>query len=403
MAMPHVAVVGGSIGGLTAAVLLRDAGCEVDVYERSPVMLSGYGAGIVVQPEISRYFLERTDIALDSISLPSSAIRYYTAADGKLIGEIQAAWRYTSYNALYRALLRSFGMERYHLGEALVGLDQRPGVVELRFASGRVVHCELAVCADGGFSTARQRLLGIVARYAGYVTWRGVVSRSVVSRKTWDFFNDRFTYGLLEDSHLIAYPIPTLGEDLRVAESSINFQWYWNVPEGPQLDEIMCDRDGLRRPVSVHAEGVQRRYLEELHRRAKEQLALEPFTELITAAEKPFITVIADTDVPRMVLGRACLLGDAAITGRPHAAAGAAKAAANAWALTEALLQAAGDVERALHAWEPAQLQQGRALLAKVRHMGNLLQNGGPFLPGDPACRFGLPPIDRSSRPVYPC
>lgn len=187
-----------------------------------------------------------------------------------------------------------------------------------------------------------------------------------------------------------------------MADSSINFQWYWNVPESPPLDEMMSDRDGVRRAVSVHADGVQRRYVEELHRRAREELALEPFTELVTAADKPFITVIADTDVPRMVVGRACLLGDAAVTGRPHAAAGAAKAAANAWALAEALVDSAGDVELALQAWEPAQLWQGRALLAKVRHMGNLLQNGGPFLPGDPACRFGLPPIDPSSPPIYP-
>jgi 2,6-dihydroxypyridine 3-monooxygenase len=396
MAMPRVAVVGGSIGGLTAAALLRDAGCEVDVYERSSILLSGYGAGIVLQPELSRYFLERTDVSLDSISVSSSAIRYYNAADGKLIGEIRADWRYTSYNALYRALLQSFGLERYRLGETLVDLEQNSGGVELRFASGRVVHCDLAVCADGGFSTARQRLLGIVARYCGYVTWRGVVSQSALSRQAWEFFNDRFTYGLLLDGHLIAYPIPVLGENLRLAECGINFQWYWNVPEGRQLDEMMTDRDGVRRAVSVHADGVQRRYLEELHRRAQGELSLEPFVELIKAANKPFVTIIADTDVPRMAIGRVCLLGDAAVTGRPHAAAGAAKAAANAWSLTEALVHAGGDVEGALQEWEPGQLQQGRALLAKVRHMGGLLQNGGAFFPGDPACRFGLPPIDAS-------
>jgi 2,6-dihydroxypyridine 3-monooxygenase len=391
MHMPRVAVVGGSIGGLTAAALLRDAGCEVDVYERSSGLLSGYGAGIVLQPELARYFIERTDIALDTISVPSRAMRYFDAAQGTLIGEIQADWRYTSYNALYRGLLQSFGLERYHLGEALVGLEPRAGEVELRFASGKVVHCDLAVCADGGFSTARQRLLGIVPRYAGYISWRGVASRSALSRKTWEFFDERFTYGLLDDGHLIAYPIPVLADPLRVAGRSINFQWYWNVPEGPQLDEMMSDREGARRAVSVHAQSLQARYVEELRRRADVRLALEAFIELIKAADRPFITVIADTDVPRMVVGRACLIGDAAVTGRPHAAAGAAKAAANAWALAEALIRAAGDVEGALRAWEPLQLQQGRALLAKVRHMGNLLQNGGPFRPGDAACRFGLP------------
>src|SRR2546423_5293212 len=113
--MPRVAVVGGSLGGLTAALVLRDAGCEVDVYERGAVPLSGYGAGIVVQPELSRYFRERTDLTLERISVPSSGIRYYDAAKGSLIGDVDADWRYTSYNALYRGLLRSFGREHYHL------------------------------------------------------------------------------------------------------------------------------------------------------------------------------------------------------------------------------------------------------------------------------------------------
>jgi 2,6-dihydroxypyridine 3-monooxygenase len=392
MSMPRVAVVGGSIGGLTAAVLLRDAGCETDVYERSRAPLSDYGTGIVMQPEMTRYFVERTSISLDQISVPTSSVRYFDAEAGTLIGEIQAEWRHTSYSAIYRGLFENYDRERYHLGEALVGLEQHADGVELRFASGRVVRCELAVCADGGFSTARQRLLGIVPQYSGYISWRGTANRSLLSPETWDFFDNRFNYGLLKDSHTIAYPIPILGTDLRVADKQVNFQWYWNVPEGPELDEMMSDREGVRRPVSVHHEGVQQRYLDELHRRAQGELALEPFVELMLRAEKPFITVIADTDSPRLVIGRICLLGDAGITGRPHAAAGAAKAMAGAFALVDALTASGGAVREALLRWEPAQLAQGYTMLAKVRHMASLLQGGGRFVPGDPAFRFGLPP-----------
>lgn len=52
----RVAVVGGSVGGLTAALVLRDIGCEVDVYERSSSALEGYGAGIAAHHEAVRYF-----------------------------------------------------------------------------------------------------------------------------------------------------------------------------------------------------------------------------------------------------------------------------------------------------------------------------------------------------------
>lgn len=393
MAMPRVGIIGGSLGGLTAAVLLRDAGCEVDVYERASAPLIGFGAGIVVQPELVRYFVERTSITLDQISIPSSAIRYFNAASGRLIGEIDADWRYTSYNALYRGLLKTYGTDRYHLGEALVGLEQQGNEVELRFGSGRLERCELAVCADGGFSIARQRLLGTLPQYAGYITWRGVVPRDRLSEETWHFFDSRFTYGLLDDEHTITYPIPVVSDDLQVTDRRLNFQWYWNVPEGPELDEMMTDVEGIRRPVSVHAHMLQQCYVHELHERAHQRLQLEPLIELLTAAADPFVTVIADTATTQMVVGRVCLVGEAAVTVRPHAAAGGAKAAADAWALADALIASDGDVEIALAQWEPRQLLLGYALLAKVRYMASRLQGAGKLRPGDPDCRFGLPAV----------
>ncbi len=53
-------VIGGSIGGLTAALLLRDLGFDVDVFERTPTPLDGRGGGIVLQPDTVRWFAERS-------------------------------------------------------------------------------------------------------------------------------------------------------------------------------------------------------------------------------------------------------------------------------------------------------------------------------------------------------
>jgi 2,6-dihydroxypyridine 3-monooxygenase len=390
--MPTVAVVGGSLGGLTAALVLRDIGCEVDVYERATVLLSGFGAGIVLQPESIRYLVERTNIVPEEISISSSSIRYFDAEGGSLIDEIPRQARYTSYNALYRGLLRSFGTERHHLGHALVGISQDGEQVALRFASGAVARCQLAVCADGAFSTVRERLLSVTPRYAGYVSWRGLADRGLLSEPAWSFFEDTFTYGLLRDSHIIAYPIPVVDDNLQITGTQVNFQWYWNIPAGPELEEMMTGRDGFRRPSSLHSDDVIERYVRLLHRRAREEVGLEPLVELMTKIERPFLTLIADTETPQMVMGRVCLVGDAAITARPHGGAGGAKAAADAWALADALLASDGDVAAALRRWEPARLQQGHAYLAKVRHMGRMLQSGGVVAPRDPALRWGLTP-----------
>jgi 2,6-dihydroxypyridine 3-monooxygenase len=91
-----------------------------------------------------------------------------------------------------------------------------------------------------------------------------------------------------------------------------------------------------------------------------------------------------------MAFGRVCLLGDAAFSARPHAAAGSAKAAANAWALAEALAETDGDVPKALARWEPAQLELGRNLVERARDIGRRSQFDGTWVPGDPTLVFGL-------------
>ncbi|GAB4005363.1 FAD binding domain-containing protein [Nocardioides ultimimeridianus] len=391
MSMPKVAVIGGSIGGLTAANLLRDIGCDVDVYERTPQLLSGFGTGIVVQPELVRYVVERAGATLDDVSVPSSSMRYYDASTSVLAGEVDAEWRFTAYNAMYRQLLDVFGTERYHLGKALSGLRREDGRTVAELADGKVVEADLFVCSDGGGSVARASLLGVMPTYAGYVTWRGMVDRADVSAETWEFFQDAFSYGLLDDSHIIAYPIPQVSAEGRLTgDARLNFQWYWNVAEGPALDDLMTAADGERRPVSVHHEALAPHNLEEFRARAARELD-GPFAELIGSASKPFVTIVSDASIDRMVFDDVVLMGDAAITPRPHAAAGAAKACSDAWGLADNLAATGGDVAAALAAWEPRQLQIGHAYLTKVRAMAAVLQHGGAFPPGAPEYRFGLP------------
>ncbi|MGH9044699.1 MAG: FAD-dependent monooxygenase [Acidimicrobiales bacterium] len=389
-----IGIVGGSLAGLTAALVLRDAGHSVTVYERRPEALMGFGTGIVVQPELARYLVERMGADVAEFSIPSHVMRYFDGQTGSLRGEIAANWRFTSYDAVYRRLHADFGSNGYRLGSPLVGFSQTAKAVQLRFASGERATHEVVIGADGGQSTVRQRLTGISPHYAGYISWRGLILQADVSSETWQHFDGAFTYGLLENSHIIAYPVPTVAAQ-QEGEHMINFQWYWNVAEGADLDEMLTDREGQLRSPSVRFELIQTRYLRELQARAREELC-PPFAELITSARRPFITMIADADVPGMAFERVCLIGDAAITPRPHAAAGAAKAAAEAWALAEAIEQFDDGFE-SFTTWEQRQLAVGRAYLVKVRRMGTLLQHGGEFRPGDPVNRFGFP---REAEPV---
>jgi len=90
-----------------------------------------------------------------------------------------------------------------------------------------------------------------------------------------------------------------------------------------------------------------------------------------------------------MAFGRTCLIGDAAVALRPHAAAGSAKAAEDGYRLGEAMRETDGDVPAALAAWEPRQLALAHSVLARTREAGDRSQFHETWGVGDPI-PFGL-------------
>ncbi|HZA20138.1 MAG TPA: FAD-dependent monooxygenase, partial [Actinomycetota bacterium] len=73
---PRVVVAGGSLGGLSAALHLRDVGCDVVVYERSRTPLEGRGAGIVLHPSSVRYLKAAGTIELEEVSTYADRLLY---------------------------------------------------------------------------------------------------------------------------------------------------------------------------------------------------------------------------------------------------------------------------------------------------------------------------------------
>ncbi|SFL49755.1 FAD-dependent monooxygenase [Geodermatophilus ruber] len=385
----RVAVLGGSLIGLTTALVLRDLGCDVDVHERSRVPLEGRGVGIVLHPTTVRYLLEHRLLDLSAVSTTAAHHRYL-AEDGSVLTEAARRHHFTSYNTLYGTLLRAVDPDRYHLDAEATGIRQTADEVGIAFADGRSATCDLLVGADGISSFTRRTMLPDVRpRYGGYVAWRAVVDERELSPATFAALDDSLTYFVRPGTHALTYPIPHYDGAVEPGRRLMNLVWYRNVPDGEPLADLLTDRSGRRREVSLPPGAVREEHLADFAATAAARLP-PPLAEVAEKSPAPFLQVMVDVDVPRMAFERVALVGDAAFAVRPHAAAATAKGADDVWALAAALVRAGGDVREALRLWEPAQLDLGRALLARTRDLGEGAQFRSDWVPGDPSLTFGL-------------
>ena len=357
----RVVVAGGSIGGLCAGIAMRAIGCDVAVYERTPGAMASRGAGITVQDDLLD-LLRRA--GAPTLPLTSCRQRRYLVPDGGDGSRIPLPQQFTSWHAIYQTLRSAFPAEHYHPGSTLTGFAQAQGRVVAHFAERDGAEADLLVCADGAHSETRRRLLPEVRpRYAGYVAWRGMVEEDRMPARLARFFDDSFTLcAARSGGHILGYFIPGAGAATEVGRRRLNWVWYVNVPDGRELERLLVDRTGARHEASVPAGMVPAELAAEVHAAATREL--HPcFVELVLATSDPFIQVIRDVAVPRMLFGRACLLGDAAFVLRPHPAAATDKAAADAAALATALAAHPTDADAALRVWETQRLEQGQSLL----------------------------------------
>lgn len=345
----RVIVIGGGIGGLTAALYLRKHGIDCEVFERSG-SINELGVGINLMPQAVATWseigllddLEATGITPDHL--------YYRTTDG------HTAWdeprgraaglpfpqvsihRGRLQGVLYRAL-----EERYpghvHCDRKFIGYDETADGVTARFeARDGTVHMvagEVLVGADGIHSALRAHLYPDEGRprWSGRIMWRGTAD--------WPAFSEGRTFVIAGniDTRLVLFPIAagkTPETRLtnwvlvhRVAED--NSTW-----EGMQDWQNRADREAVLNAVSEF------------------ELPDLDMTALVGATEEIFEYPMSDRDpLDRWTFGRVTLMGDAAHPMYPFGGNGSAQAALDARALAEALASHA-DTDAALAAYEDA-------------------------------------------------
>jgi 2-polyprenyl-6-methoxyphenol hydroxylase-like FAD-dependent oxidoreductase len=195
-------------------IMLRHQGYTVTILEQYPAISQrrSQGAGITPGPDFLK-FMERYDRTSRPFSGGKRAISI-CAKDGSMARKLPMTFEYSSWGLLNSILRANFdchvsnacpvppepiagpGESIFLSGKRVTGIQFIGEKVLVQFTdvssqSHDEIISDLVIAADGSSSTTRNILFPRVRRsYSGYVTWRGTVPESHVSKATSDYFDD---------------------------------------------------------------------------------------------------------------------------------------------------------------------------------------------------------------------
>jgi 2-polyprenyl-6-methoxyphenol hydroxylase-like FAD-dependent oxidoreductase len=187
-------IIGGGIGGFTAAIALKRAGFDVTVFERADE-LREMGSGLPLWTNALRS-LHKIGLTqdLEKLGAPVTAGNISTwrgdiLADlrtEKLLKKLGTINMVVHRAELLALLLETLGEDRVQLGATCVGFWQDSTGVSAQFANGKEARGDVLIGADGIHSVIRAQLFGATKpRYAGYTCWRGLAHITRTGLETW--------------------------------------------------------------------------------------------------------------------------------------------------------------------------------------------------------------------------
>lgn len=347
-------IVGGGIGGLTAAIALRRAGIDVRVFEQAAAFQPvGAGLHLWCNALLALRQLDMADAVAD-VGVPIEQSQCVTWR-GELLGD----WPVGVYSRalgvptvgvtradLHAVLLAALDPEVLTLGARCTGFTPDDSGVTVRFAGGCQERGALLIGADGIRSAVREQLGSAPQRYAGYTAWRALLP----------FDEDLAPPGLFRIH---------LGPGARFLFYRVRPDvLYWlalaRAPEGG------ADVEGQRRAALLQ------RY----------RGFAAPVEAIIDATPESAIlrTDIHDRRPSRhWGDGRVTLLGDAAHAMTPNSAQGACQAIEDAVALAKHVAGVSDGVVSALRSYEATRRRRTARLVRKSRILGSISQWANPY------------------------
>jgi salicylate hydroxylase len=238
---PHVAIVGGGIGGLFAANALVAQGVPVSVYEQAPA-IGEIGAGVFLTPNSVRH-LQRIGLgpAVEKLGARVGGESRYFRHDGAPIAPVQvtdsSGWNATF--GMHRAdlveiLANALPAGTVHTGHRCTAFEQNGNRGLISFANGTSAEAEIVIAADGIHSELRPYVFASSRPvFSGSVAYRGLVPHERVP----DWPTDRWQMWLGKGRHFLAFPVRAgkLINYVGFVPTDEEMKESWSAPGDPEI------------------------------------------------------------------------------------------------------------------------------------------------------------------------
>jgi salicylate hydroxylase len=330
---PRVALVGGGLGGLTAAITLARNGFDAHVFEQAD-RLREVGAGIGLSPNALNVLraLGVEDDVKRLGSLPDAIIGcdwtsgqqlFRVQLKGAVESRFGAANVQIHRGDLLHVLAGKIPPSQIHLNSRCVAVSCSDNGATLSFSSGRREQFDLVVGCDGIRSSVRTATHGRESpRFTGNMCWRALVDAGQLPPA---LIPSSVTNWIGSGGHVVTYCVRggALVNVVAVRETPDWIEESWSIPA--RTGDLVAAFPTVHRDLRT----------------------------LLERAGDCFKWGLYDRDpLPRWTTHRATLLGDAAHPMLPFLGQGAAMAMEDAYVLARELVRTPDDVEAGMRAYE---------------------------------------------------